>query len=236
MAKDSPRDMQRLSSPDPATSEGNSSVQVHLDSASNRQSRSSSVRRSPSRAVEPSLARQATANSISSLFSSPPSSQLSQSDRVPAEDVLRDLIAATEASGDALRGVVHGVKRPRDSEAADEPLPKRDKLTEELDRMSTSQSPRAPIAVSSESSASSSARTSHANSANGAPTASPGDALVTQWTPGTLAFRASRRRPPGMGNNGTATSLGGPRERAEPGHSTDGESNHPSDGSDCQGT
>jgi hypothetical protein len=125
------------------------------------------------------------------------------------------------------------VKRPRDSEATDEPLPKRDKLTEELDRMSMSPSAHAPIAVSSESPALSAARTTHANSANGVPTVGPGDPLVAQWTPRTLAIIARGRRLPGL-DNGTTMPLGGLQESLEPGHSTDDESNHPSDGSDGQ--
>ncbi|KAK4235510.1 hypothetical protein C8A03DRAFT_17767 [Achaetomium macrosporum] len=242
MANDPPRDITRLSSPDPATSDGNSSVQVHFDSLSNRgrsigiASRSSSVRPSPSRAVESSLARQATANSISSLFSSQSSSQPPQNDRVLPEDLLRDLIAVTESSGNAFSGVVHGVKRPRDGEATDEPLPKRDKLTEELDRMVMSQPAQAPITVSSGSSAlSASATAAQAPPANGAPTSGPGNPVVAPWTRGTLAIRTPRRPPPGMGN-GAAMPLGSLQETLEPGHPADDESDHPSDGSDGQKT
>ncbi|KAK4134254.1 hypothetical protein BT67DRAFT_313085 [Trichocladium antarcticum] len=92
----------------------------------------------PSRARGPSLARQATANSLATFLSSQSSSQASQNDRATAEDLLRDLIVVTESSSNAASNPPHGVKRPHDDDAAGEPIPKRDKLGEELDQMSAS--------------------------------------------------------------------------------------------------
>ncbi|KAK4109851.1 hypothetical protein N656DRAFT_800436 [Canariomyces notabilis] len=147
MANDLPKDLPRISSPDRATSEANSSTRVHLDARSNRDRsivaryRSPSRRPSPSRIPEQSLARQATANSLSPFYSSQSSSsQPSQNDRAPAEDVLRDLvIAVTEPGGNSSSDVLfHGIKRPHDDEVADEPLAKRDRLGEELDELAAS--------------------------------------------------------------------------------------------------
>ena len=56
-------------------------------------------------------------------------------DTTAVEDILRDLI--TETSEKDTEASYRGVKRSRDNESADEPLAKRDKLSEELELMST---------------------------------------------------------------------------------------------------
>jgi len=56
-------------------------------------------------------------------------------DTAAIEDILRDLI--TETSEKDTKQSYRGVKRSRDDESADEPLAKRDKLSEELELMST---------------------------------------------------------------------------------------------------
>ncbi|KXX77920.1 hypothetical protein MMYC01_205921 [Madurella mycetomatis] len=169
MANQLPKGIPPVSSPDAAASEANSSVQVNLDASSNRH-------RSPSRTPEPSLARRATANSLSSFLSSQPPSQSSsqpgQSDRAPVEDVLRDLIAVTGLRSDAVNDVLHGVKRPHDGEAADEPVAKRDRLSEELARMAASHN-----RCSSPTATSTCSTTSAASNAPPAP--GPHDAPVT---------------------------------------------------------
>ncbi|KAK4039098.1 hypothetical protein C8A01DRAFT_47371 [Parachaetomium inaequale] len=241
MTNSSPRDISGLSSPDPAASEGNSSVQVNVDSLSQRgrsigrRSRSPSARPSPSRAPEQSLARQATANSLSSFLSSQPSSQPSQNDRPPPEDLLRDLIEITESSSDAISGALQGVKRPHDDETADEPLAKRDKLGEELERMFAAHPSSVLITVSSGSSAySASAATARPTTANDAPTTTPSDPRGTRGLSNTLPIRIPRRRLPPLGN-GTTMSRSGIPEASEPESSGDDDSEHSSYGRRTRG-
>ncbi|KAK0629734.1 hypothetical protein B0T17DRAFT_506258 [Bombardia bombarda] len=134
-----------LPSPDGATSDANSSIQVHLDTSSHRGGlstavtpRSPSRHPSPSRTPEPSLGRQVAENSLSSFLSSQQQSQSSSSsqhERPSAEDLLRDLISPIDSSRNALTDPTHGLKRPHDGESAGEPLPKRDRLEEELEQM-----------------------------------------------------------------------------------------------------
>ncbi|KAL2175631.1 uncharacterized protein P884DRAFT_45421 [Thermothelomyces heterothallicus CBS 202.75] len=220
----SPRDMSGLSSPDAALSEGHSSVQVNLDMSSQRgrssiggRSRSSSVRPSPSRGPERSLTRQATSNSASSFVSSQSSSQPSPGDPTPPEDVLRGLVVvSSEPASAAASAALHGVKRPHDDETADEPLAKRDRLGEELERMSAlhpSAVPPAPApapapALSAGSSAFSTSTTiAHPAPANGA-------AAI-------LPIRPGRQRLPRLGN-GTAISRNRIPEESEPPSPSDG--------------
>ncbi|KAK0715730.1 hypothetical protein B0H67DRAFT_554198 [Lasiosphaeris hirsuta] len=118
-----PPHLARLSSPDAAQSEANSSVQVHLDAEGNRAggppaSRSASRRRSP-----PGHSQSSTASS--------------QQERPSAEDMLRDLIVTTDSSNNAIGdALLQSLKRTHDGDSPDEPRPKRDKLEEELDRLS----------------------------------------------------------------------------------------------------
>lgn len=67
-------------------------------------------------------------NSQSSGFSS-------VHEHLPQEDVLIDLITATESSRNSLDELLHGLKRPHDGESTGEPSPKRDRLGEELEQM-----------------------------------------------------------------------------------------------------
>ncbi|KAK3353099.1 hypothetical protein B0T25DRAFT_568331 [Lasiosphaeria hispida] len=117
-----PPHLARLSSPDAAHSEANSSVQVHLDAESNRAvvppaSRSASRRRSP-----PGHSQ----SSVASLHQ----------ERPAAEDMLRDLIVITDSSNNAISDALQSLKRTHDGDSPDEPRPKRDRLEEELDRIS----------------------------------------------------------------------------------------------------
>ncbi|KAK4156536.1 hypothetical protein C8A00DRAFT_12552 [Chaetomidium leptoderma] len=196
-------------------------------------SRSPSARLSPSRAREPSLARQATANSLSSFLSSQqPSSQPAQNDQPDPEDMLRDLIDATQSSSDAISAALHGVKRPHDDEATDEPLAKRDKLGEELERMSASHPTRvsntAPFS-SSEVSTLGTTTYSSTTTTNGAPPATSGIPTANRGGPAQLPIRTLRRRLPHRGN-GTFMSRSGIPEASEPGSSSDGESERAFDG------
>ncbi|KAK4126131.1 hypothetical protein N657DRAFT_568213 [Parathielavia appendiculata] len=234
MANGLPRGISGLPSPDPAASEGNSSVQVNLDSASNhgegigRRSRSPSMRRSSSRGQ--SLARQATANSLSSFLSSQPSSQPSQTERAPPEDLLRDLIDATESSSVAISGCLHGVKRPHDDETADEPLAKRDKLGEELERMSAAHLAAVSTLVAPASSAfPAAAARPYAPPANGSPLPDHGDPTVGMGTRGRLPIRPSGRRPQHP-SNGTHLSRNSIPEGHEQASHCDDESERSSDG------
>ncbi|KAK4103603.1 hypothetical protein N658DRAFT_281147 [Parathielavia hyrcaniae] len=229
MAIGVPQSLSGLLSPDPTASEGNSSVQVNLDSASNRggsiglRSRSPSMRPSPSRGQ--SLARQATANSLSSLISSQPSSQPSQNERAPPEEVLRDLIDVTELSRDAILGSLRGVKRAHDDEeTADEPLAKRDKLGEELEGMSAA--PLAPVStfVATASSAFPTATAgSYPPAANGSPLPGHGDPTAGGGARGRLPIRPSERRHQRL-SNGTGISRNpiASRRDGESGCSSDG--------------
>ncbi|KAH6635289.1 hypothetical protein B0J18DRAFT_43084 [Chaetomium sp. MPI-SDFR-AT-0129] len=207
MANDSPRDIPWVSSPDPTASEGNSSVQVNFDSLSqrgrsvDRRSPSSSIRPSPSRGgPEHSLARQATANSLTTFLASQPSSQPSQGDQPPPspEDVLRDLIDIPESTGDVIRSFLHGVKRPHndddDDDMADEPQPKRDKLGEELESMSGPNYSLSSIVVSSGSSPFSFlAASTPTVPTRTVPTSDAGPSTPPTRT--TLPLRPPRRRP-----------------------------------------
>lgn len=168
----------------------------HRGRSVDRRSPSSSIRPSPSRGVpEHSLARQATANSLSTFLASQPSSQPSQGDQPPPspEDLLRDLIDIPESTGDVIRSFLHGVKRPHnnddDDDMADEPQPKRDKLGEELESMSGPSYLPSSIVVSSGSLAFSLL----AASAPTVPTSDPGPSTPT--TRSTLPLRPPRRRP-----------------------------------------
>ena len=173
--------------------------------------------RSPSRAPEPSLARQATANSLATFLSSQSSSQ---NDRPPAEDLLRDLIAVTESSSNATSNAAHGVKRPHDDEAADEPLPKRDKLGEELDQMFASHPTHASIMEPSVSMApSASANTPYPQTTDATSTPNPSESTVTLGTLNTLPIRATARRLRRLGN-GTGTPHGRPSEHRGPASSS----------------
>ncbi|KAL2133905.1 hypothetical protein VTI74DRAFT_1470 [Chaetomium olivicolor] len=220
MANDTSRDTLGLPSPDTATSEGNSSVHVNFDAWSNRgrsidsRSHSPSRRLSPSRVREPSLARQATTNSLSSLLSSQGSSHRSQSDRPAAEDVLRDLIAVTESGSNATTAALHGVKRPHDDEASDEPCPKRDKLGEELDRMVALPPATTSLPASTAPSAGSTLQpTIYPAIADG--TSRSSDWIGPTAARGRLPIRAPRRPLPPLGN-GTAVSHGSLLDLNEP--------------------
>ena len=184
-----------------------------------RRSRSPSVRRaSPSRGHEQSLTRRATPTSVSSLVSSQSSSQLPQGDRAAPEDVLRGLIEASELSDAAIRGVLHGVKRPHDDESADEPSAKRDKLGEELERMSASYQSAVPTSASSAGSSTflTSVTAAHPRPlANGASNTGLPRPSVGGGTSGALPIRPQGRRPPRLGN-GTTMSRSGIPEVSEP--------------------
>jgi hypothetical protein len=173
------------------------------------------------------LARQATANSLSSYLSSQPSSQPSQNDQPPPEDLLRGLIDATEPTDDAANSLLHGVKRPHDDEATDEPLAKRDKLGEELERMSAAHPAPASIAVASGSpTLSTRTPTPSAVPINAATAPGPGEPTVTLGTRGRLPVR---RRPPHL-SIGTPISRSAIPEGNEKTGSSDDESGHSSDG------
>ncbi|KAL2153274.1 hypothetical protein VTH82DRAFT_4429 [Thermothelomyces myriococcoides] len=227
MTGTSPRDKSGLSSPDAAASEGQSSVQVNIDIWSQRGrsiSRSSSVHPSPSRGREGSLTRQAPSSSVSPFGSSHSSSQPLQGDQPAPEDVLRDLVA--ESSEPAL----HGVKRPHDDETTDEPSAKRDKLGEELERMSSAQH---PLAVPAPSLAAGSAAFSFTSAPVGHPAPTddgPADTRLLHstdvgWTSssGTLPIRSGRHHLPRLGN-GTPISRNGMPEELEPLSSSEGSS------------
>ncbi|AEO66822.1 9c3cd026-1ee0-42b1-b286-945124d990a7 [Thermothielavioides terrestris] len=238
MAQNSPGDLDGLSSSDPAASEGNWSVQVQLDASSDRgrsirrrgRGRSPSTRPSASGTPEQSLSRQATTNSFASIRSSQPSSQPSQNEPTPAEDLLRDLIAVTEVINSALNGALHGVKRPHDDKADDEPLAKRDKLGEELERMAASHPAEvAASALPGSPGFSTSAAAAYNGAANNGPAAIQSDLRLPPRTRNALPARARRRRRPGLGN-GTATVLGGIPESDEPVSPGDDGSEHSSGG------
>ncbi|KAL2167133.1 hypothetical protein VTG60DRAFT_1652 [Thermothelomyces hinnuleus] len=228
----SPRDTSGLSSPDAAASEGHSSVQVNLDILSQRgrsiggRSRSSSVRPSPSRGPERSLTRQATSNSVSSFVSSQSSSQPSQGDPTPAEDVLRGLLVeSSEPASAATSAALHGVKRPHDDETADEPLAKRDRLGEELERMFAlhpSAVPAAPVLSAGSSTFLTSATVAHPAPANGAAATRlpPHPTAVGRSSAGTLPIRPGRQRLPRLGN-GTTISRNRIPEESEPSSPSD---------------
>ncbi|KAL2260539.1 hypothetical protein VTK26DRAFT_5425 [Humicola hyalothermophila] len=218
MANERPHNSSRDSSPDAPASEVNSSTQVHLDNSSNRgrsvgaPSRSTSTRPSPSRPSEASLPRQATANSLASFLSSRPSSQRSQGDQPSAEDLLRDLIAATGSGSTAAADALHGVKRPHDGEASGEPSAKRDKLGEELERMAAS-NPVAHASVNENSTTislpSSSALMPLVHPHAASDTATPSESTFTMGTRGALPMRPARRRQPQRETeNGTGASRG----------------------------
>ncbi|KAK4161274.1 hypothetical protein QBC43DRAFT_324075 [Cladorrhinum sp. PSN259] len=197
----------RLSSPDPTGSETNTSVQVQLDSWSNRDpaataSQAASRRPSPARSFDPlsSLGRQAVTPSQSSHLSLPdPALQPTRDSSIPQEDFLMGLVSG----GDSL---THGQKRPREAESDDEPSPKRDRLEEELEALAANH----PMAVSA-----SGLRVASVIPVSAAPGASPIspqdiDALhmddlslettqtVNLGTRRTLAARPATRRLPGV--------------------------------------
>lgn len=171
--------------------------------------------RSPSRAPEPSLARQATANSLVTFLSSQSSSQTSQNDRAPPEDLLRDLIAVTESSNNATSAALHGVKRPHDGQAADEPLAKRDKLGEELDKLFASHPVHASSMGSSVSMVSSaSVNTTYHRTTNGGSTPNPSESTVTPGTRNALPIRTTTLRPQPPSNGGMQPGGGRPEDHS----------------------
>jgi hypothetical protein len=139
----------------------------------------------------------------------------------------------SDSISDAISGTAHGVKRPHDDEPADEPLAKRDRLGEELDRLFAEHPAQVSNTMPSSSSALSTwATTASAPLANGTPTTAPGDPAITTGTRGTFPIRASRRRPFQL-VNGTTMSRNGIPEASEPATSVGDESDHSSSG---QGT
>lgn len=194
-----------------------------------RRSRSPSTRCSPSRASEPSLARQATTHPLPSFLSPRPSPQPSSGDCPPHEDYLRDLIPVTGFSIDAVRGGQHGVKRPHDDEATDEPQAKRDKLGEELERMSAP--PSAPVAVMA-ASPSPAVSASALPTMNGSQIVVPGDRPLVSRIRDALPIRHPAQRPPRLGS-GTAMSRNGIPEALEP--PLDHETDHSADGRGTHG-
>ncbi|KAK3294784.1 uncharacterized protein B0H64DRAFT_375533 [Chaetomium fimeti] len=125
---------------------------------------------------------------------------------------------------DTLNNALHGVKRPHDDETTDEPVAKRDKLGEELDRMFASNPSPVSTAVSSGSSAFSlPASTAHPTPTNGPSASGPSDPTAPSRTRDTLPIRPARRRLPRVGN-GTAMSRSGIPETSEPASSSDNDS------------
>lgn len=178
------------------------------------------------------MARQATTNSLSSFLASQPasqpSSQASQGDRPPPEDLLRDLIAATDLSSDAVRSALHGVKRPHDDETNDEPVAKRDKLGEELEWMFSAQPTPLPASVAARSSAMSvppaAAPVSLPHRAQAS--SSSGNLPVRLATQDTLPLRIPRRRPVRL-PNAAVMSNGGIPDGLEPTSSSGDEKEDP---------
>ncbi len=178
--------------------------------------------RSPSRASDPSLARQETTLSLPPFLSPRPSPQ------PPHEDYLWDLISVTGSSADTDRGSQHGVKRPRDDETVDEPLAKRDKLCEELERMSAPGSaPFSAMAASPSPAVSASAN----GSANGTQLTVPGDQPLTSRARDAFPHRHPVR-PLRLGSgtvmsrNGIPEALEPPVGRPETDHSADDRGTH----------
>lgn len=193
-----------------------SSLTTFRGTSVGRRSRSPSMRPSPSRALESSLARQATTNALSSFLSVRPSPQSSQNDRPPAEDLLRDLIAVTEAADDVVNGAPHGVKRQHDDETGDEPFPKRDKLGEELERMSaTLPAPAPPTIIPEPSARSAITATTNDPAANFSSSVGLDVPELTLGPQGTLPIRARRRGLPGL-DSGTGAPLDGLTESHGP--------------------
>lgn len=89
-------------------------------------------------------------NSQSSGFSS-------VHEHLPQEDVLIDLITATEPGRNSVDELLHGLKRPHDGESTGEPSPKRDKLGEELEQMVVEATGENQTALNTDTTASSSA-------------------------------------------------------------------------------
>ncbi|KAK3906901.1 hypothetical protein C8A05DRAFT_40352 [Staphylotrichum tortipilum] len=231
MTRDIPHEASGCPSPARPASEGNSSIQVNINSSSHCGRGGSVGRRSRSpstRVSEPSLARQATTHSLPPSFLSPRPSP-------HPEDYLRDLISVPGSSINPVHGGQHGVKRPRDDEATDEPLAKRDKLGEELERMYASRLALASATAASLSpavSASSLANTAHAPPATGIHLTVPGDRPLASTTRDVLPIRHPLQQPPRLGN-GSAMSRGGIPEALEPplGHETE----HSADGRGTHG-
>ncbi|AEO55246.1 hypothetical protein MYCTH_40310, partial [Thermothelomyces thermophilus ATCC 42464] len=148
----------------------------------------------------------------------------------PPEDVLRGLVVV---SSEPASAALHGVKRPHDDETADEPLAKRDRLGEELERMFAlhpSAVPPAPapapaLSAGSSSAFSTSATVAHpATPANGAAaTRLPPHPTAVGRSAGTLPIRPGRQRLPRLGN-GTAISRNRIPEESEPPSPSDGNS------------
>ncbi|KAK3990055.1 hypothetical protein QBC44DRAFT_369376 [Cladorrhinum sp. PSN332] len=204
----------RLSSPDPTGSEANISVQVQLDSYSNMDqsattpSRAASRRPSPSRSFDllSSLGRQPVMSSQPSQLSvADPSFYSSRGapQAIHQEDLLMGLISGTEP-------LTHGQKRPREAESDDEPLPKRDRLEEELEALAATH----PMVASAPG-----LRVASVIPTSAAPVPSPispqdvdtlhmGDLslgtppTVDLGTRRTLAARPTTRRLPGVSENG----------------------------------
>jgi hypothetical protein len=142
---------------------------------------------------------------------------------MPPEDLLRGLIDATDPDNDTISNVLQGVKRPHDDETADEPMAKRDKLGEELDRMfALNPSPISTTTSSGSAAFSISAATAYPTPTDGPSTGGPSDPIAPSRTRGTLPIRA-RRRLPRVGN-GTPMSRSGIPETSEPASSSDDDS------------
>lgn len=107
--------------------------------------------------------------------------------------MLRDLIAATEPEGGAASSALHGVKRPHDDEGADEPLAKRDRLGEELERMAASSTPTGSLSTTVPST---SIDTSPSPTLVDAPIDNHADQPAAAGTRDALPVRARRRRSP----------------------------------------
>ncbi|KAK4251557.1 hypothetical protein C7999DRAFT_27974 [Corynascus novoguineensis] len=221
MTDNSPREVSRLSSPDPAY--------TYLDAADTDNSKRTERSEALPIAISPPRITFARSRAVVDAPSNihfgvfPP-----QGERAPPEDVLRGLIEANELSDAAIRAVLHGVKRPHDDEPADEPSAKRDKLGEELERMSASYQSAVPTSASSAGSSTvlSSVTAAHPPPlANGASNAGLPRPSVGGETSGALPIRPQGRRPPRLGN-GTTMSRSGIPEVSEPPSPSDENSKH----------
>ncbi|EAQ88028.1 predicted protein [Chaetomium globosum CBS 148.51] len=143
---------------------------------------------------------------------------------MPPEDLLRGLIEDTDLNNDTTNNALQGLKRPHDDETADEPLAKRDKLGEELDRLfALNPSPVSATASSGSATFSISAAAAYPSPIDGPSIGGPPGPTVPSRTRGTLPIRAARRRLPRVGN-GTVMSRSGIPETSEPASSSDNDS------------
>ncbi|KAK4227849.1 hypothetical protein QBC38DRAFT_443329 [Podospora fimiseda] len=188
----------RPSSPDPTGSEANTSVQVQVDYYSNMDQSAATPSRAASR--RPSPLRSLDLLSILGQQAIPEPSPTSHPGALThQEDLLMGLISTSEP-------LAHGQKRPREAESDDEPLPKRDRLEEELEALAATH----PMVASA-----SGLRVASVIPTSAAPVASPVspqdvDALhlgglslrtrqtVDLGTRRTLAARPTTRRLPGV--------------------------------------